>query len=549
MQELRQRNHSQQLYVRALSQAFRNGIQLHDPSIWLLREPEVEEKMLRDADIRHAIGYRRHLIAGRKWNVTPSVEGSPRSDMSVHIATEMLKRIEQFTRARLNLSRAFFSGARFSRIITEPMEMDIGDGRVRTWLMPVDLIDEDKRMYRIGLDPQKFDDGGGRVIKTHWERWDIAGDDFVNMTKAEFDATLRHVYEDDQAALGHGTALREALGWWWYAKTHVFQESLQAVERFAQGIIHAKIDGVRDADGRPNTQLVAEWQSVLEDLRSRHVLVSDKNDDIEVISGSSEGHQLLSDIRAELRNTIYTLVMGANLTTAASEGGSYALAEVQENSTEALLRYDRETLQEMLSAQLIGYLWRANWANLVELKVEKERPNFAISAEKVLDPKERALIAQIANQMGVKISRDDFLEQIGYRIPEDGEEVIEPVLQAGVLPSGVDSSGNMFADLGMDDAFTAAGDGVAGLSDAGASEPATIQDSALNGAQVQAAAEIIDRVVANTLPPNTAILMLTSMFQMDHGVATTMVTEAAAFQPAGPVGAPPPPPGEAALLT
>lgn len=548
MHELRTRNQSQQQFVRALSAAHRNGVQLHDPSVWLLREPEIEEKMLRDADIRHAVGYRRHLIAGRKWNITPNVEGSPRSDMAVHVATEMLKKIEHFTRARLNLSRAFFSGARFSRIVLEPMDLDLGDGQMRTWLMPVELVDEDKRMYRIATDNDT------NVIRMHWERWNIAGNEFVDMTKAEFDATLQHVYEDDQAALGHGTALREALGWWWYAKTHVFQESLQAVERFAQGIIHAKIDGVRDADGRPNTQLVAEWESVLTDLRSRHVLVSDKNDDIEIISGSSEGHQMLSDIRSELRNTIYTLVMGANLTTAANEGGSYALAEVQENSTESLLRYDRETLQEMLSSQLIGYLWRLNWANVSELGVQNERPNFSISAEKVLDPKERALIGQIANQMGVHISRDDFLDQIGYRIPEEGEETIEPVMQPGALPSGVNGDGTMFADLGMDDAFTTAGDGVAGLSDGAPAteQPRDHQDTALNGAQVTAAAEIIDRVVANTLPPSTAILMLTSMFNMDHGIASAMVNGAASFQPSGTPGAPSGEtvaPSETALLT
>jgi len=530
--ELRTRNQSQQLFVRALSQAYRNGIQLYDPSIWLVREPEIEEKMLRDADIRHAIGYRRHLIAGRSWTITPTVEGSPRSDVAVHVATELLKHIEHFTRARLNLSRAFFSGARFSRIHGEPMDLPLGDGRVRTWWVPTSLEDQDKRMYRIATRNED------NVIHTHWERWNIGASEFESLSPDQFRATLRHVYEDDQAALGHGTALREALGWWWYAKTHVFQESLQAVERFAQGIIHARIDGVRDADGKPNTQLIAEWQEVLEDLRSRHVLVSDKNDIVEVISGSSEGHQLLSDIRAELRNTIYTLVMGANLTTAASEGGSYALAEVQENSTEALLRYDRETLQEMLSAQLIAYIWRMNWPNLVELDIARERPNFSIAQEKIMDPKERAAIGEIANRMGVRLSRDDFLDQIGFRIPKEGEDTIDPV----IIPGGVNQNGTLFSDLGMDDAFTESGDGVASLD--APSKDTEIQDTALNGAQVSAAAEIIDRVVSNTLPPNTAILMLTSMFSMDHEIASKMVTEAAAFNPATPVDSP----AEAALM-
>ena len=70
--ELRLQNQSQNLYVRALSAAYRNNVQIYDPSLWLARDPEAEEKMLRDADIAHAVGYRRHLIAGRNWRLTPT---------------------------------------------------------------------------------------------------------------------------------------------------------------------------------------------------------------------------------------------------------------------------------------------------------------------------------------------------------------------------------------------------------------------------------------------------------------------------------------------
>jgi hypothetical protein len=52
------------------------------------------------------------------------------------------------------------------------------------------------------------------------------------------------------------------------------------------------------------------------------VLVYDKADSIEVISGSSEGWQLLAGIREELRSTIFTLVMGANLTTSANRAAA-----------------------------------------------------------------------------------------------------------------------------------------------------------------------------------------------------------------------------------
>jgi len=420
--ELRTRNQAQQIYVRALSSTWRNNIELHDPSLWLLREPELEEKMLRDADIAHAVQYRRHMIAGQRWSCVPRVEGSARAPMAVAIATELVDGIKNFTQARLNLARAFFSGSRFGYIHGEARRLKIGDGIERTWWVPTQIEDRDKRFYRIV--PEHDNTTGS--LKAHWEVWDIVETQFKPESVDDWKQTIRHVYQDDQASLGHGRALREALGWWWYAKTHVFNESLQAVERFAQGIITAKIDGARDADtGMPNTELINEWRRVLEDLRSRHVLVYDSADQIETVSMSSEGWQLLHTIRDELRTTIFTLILGANLTTQASEGGSYALAQVQENSTEALVQYDRETLEETLTDHLLGCLWFKNHANLVELGIAEEKPRFSIVQEKREDPKERADVAAVLNGMGVELSRADVLEQTGFRQPEPGEEVIE----------------------------------------------------------------------------------------------------------------------------
>lgn len=419
--ELRVRNQSQALYTRALSSAWRNGVQLHDPSLWLLRDPDAEEKMLRDADIAHAVGYRRHLIAGRQWQLVPKREGVPQCDLAVDVGTELLGNLKHFTQARLNLARAFFSGSRFARIHGKPVVMRLGDGKPRTWWVPTHLEDLDKRMFRIVPDR---DEQTGRVL-AHWEKWHIGPDEWRPETMEDAVQTIRHVYQDDQATLGHGRALREALGWWWYAKEHVFQESLQAVERFAQGIITAKVDGARDAaTGKPNSQLIQDWQAVLEDLRGRHVMVFDKTDEVEVLSGNSEGWQLLHEIRDELRSTIFTLVLGANLTTAANEGGSYALAEIQENSTEALIQYDRETLEETLTDDLLGCVWFKNHPNLVELGISDDRPRFAITQEKKQDPIERANVAEVLNRIGIDLSLDEILEQTGFSKPEVGADVV-----------------------------------------------------------------------------------------------------------------------------
>ena len=263
------------------------------------------------------------------------------------------------------------------------------------------------------------------TLSAHWERWNVGQNEFQIEDRVDAIQTIRHIYQDDEAHLGHGSALREALGWHWYAKEHVFQESLAAVEKFAQGILVAKIDGARDATtGLPNETLIAEWVAMLEDLRARHVLVYDKSDEVEVIHGGGDGWQLMESIRNELRNTIYTLIMGANLTTAANEGGSYALAEIQENSTEALIQFDRETLQETLTKSLLGCIWFKNHANLVELGVDHERPFFNITQEKIQDPAARVAVAEGLNRMGVDLSLVDVLEQTGFAVPETGERLI-----------------------------------------------------------------------------------------------------------------------------
>lgn len=422
--ELRGHHQSREIYVRALSTAWANAVQTFDPSVWLQRDPEAEEKMLRDPHIAHAVGFRRHLIAGRQWELIPTAPGSPRADLAVGVGTALLQKIRRFTGARFNLARAFFSGARFAVIHGEMQALRIGDGKLRTWWVPRRLEDVDKRRMRIVPDHKRV--AGETQLSAHWEMWDVANQRWETLTNERAMHMVRHVYADDESSLGYGRALREALGWTWYTKTHVMQESVAAVERFAQGIVHAKVDGARDGEsGKPNTEVVREWTRVLADLRSRHILVSDRADEIEVISPSGEGHQILTTMREELKGAVFTLVLGANLTTDADKGGSYALGEVQENSTEALVQFDRETLEESLTDDLIGCCWYRNHANLVELGLIEEPPRFSVKQEKHLDPEVRARVASTLSGMGVDLAMDDVYEQTGFRRPAPGEDIVE----------------------------------------------------------------------------------------------------------------------------
>jgi hypothetical protein len=419
-QELRAFNTARRQWLNDYSSAWAGRKEIFDPSLWLQREPDIEEKMLRDADIAHAVGYRKSLIAGRQWNLMPRDDKSEMRKVAVSVGTELLEAIEGFTGSRKSLARAFFSGQRFSLIHGEMRTLTLGDGRPRRWWVPTRLEDRDKRMYRI------MADNDGETLRANWEEWNVASREWETLTKADAAYLIKHTYEDDQSSLGYGRALREALGWWWYAKAEVFQESLKAVEKYAGGTIVARIDGLRDAEtGLPNAEVMNEWADTLEDHRARHTLVYDKADEVEIIEPGGQGWQMLTDMRDDLKNTIFTLVLGANLTTAANDGGSFALAEVQENSTEALIQFDREVLEETLTKDLLGCIWFKNHANMVELGISNEKPRFAITQEKRQDPMQRAQVAQTLNSIGVDIAADDLYEQTGFKKPEPGEDIIE----------------------------------------------------------------------------------------------------------------------------
>lgn len=511
-----------------MSSAWRNAIQLFDPSVWLHRDPEAEEKMLRDADIAQAITQRKHLIAGQEWTLIPRDEASPRSDLSVHVGTELLKGIKHFTGARLLMARAFFSGARFARIHMEPRVLRIGDGKERTWLVPFRLEDMDKRMYRI------VPKNDGKTIQAHWQRWNVAKSDWEDESVLDAVRTIRHVYQDDQGSLGHGRGLREALGWIWYTKTHVMQETVQAVEKYAQGTMHLKMDMTRDAEtGKVNEVLVQEALDMLEDMRARHVIVTDKSDDLEIIGGNAEGWQLLDVMEQKLATKATVLILGSNLPTTADKGGSFALGKVQQDSTTELVGFDREILEETYTDDLLGCVWFENHANLAEMGIVDEKPRFSITQKKHQEPKERAEVASVANGMGLRLSEDDLYEQIGFRKPEEGEDVL-----AGAARDPFGSFGGIGGQVTADPTSP-----IPGLTDTAVPQPVIqeVQDTALNGAQVTAAAEIIDRVVNNAMPPGTAIRMLVAMFNLPLSEAKAMVDEAAAFTPAVKAAATPPP--------
>lgn len=421
---LRLVHHAGEEWLRDFESAI-SRIDIREPSTWLTKEHELEEKMLQDADIRHAVDHRTALVAGREFSIVPKRENSSDlSKLAVDVANDCLEELEQFAEARKRLARVFLHGQCYEVIKMAPFRLPIGDGKPRLWHLPVASEHREKWMYRKTIDDRK-----SANPKATWKRWAFYGPEaglWKEMSQADSDALIKHVYADEMGGLGYGRPLRDALALVWYAKTHTHRETLGAIERFARGLPMLKIDGLRDgASNKYNSAVQTDALKVLKKMMARHELVIDKTDDLEIVEGSGTGHEMLSDFRRELKEAVFTLVLSANLPTGASEGGSYAMADVQEGSTEILVQFDRQSLEETLSRHLLGYIWKCNWANMCALGIQNERPKFDLMQERREDPEVAMRVLTMMNAVGLPVKLDEAYKRTPYSRPGKDDEVLE----------------------------------------------------------------------------------------------------------------------------
>lgn len=411
-----------EIYVHALSAAYRTGFRIYDPSPALQKDPNIYEKLMLDAVIYHACQQRRHMVAGHKFQCQPASE-SPADKMWAAICEKLIGKIRNFKGALFNLSNAVFVGSTYGAVSGERKWLTLMDGMPRNWFVPLEIRDVSK--FRFRQVPRRVNQGTvDERIVIDWQIHNVARDVFEPLEHPE--CYIKHVYNDSETSLGHGSGLVDAMYYYWRAKELVLTENMGAIEFWARGLLIAKIDGLREAStGKTNQILLNNVLEQLEKHRGRHVLGMGKEDEVTVVDGPGEGWQMASGMRDYLDQTLRTLILGSNLPTGGgNEGGSYSLGKVQENSTEALIQYDREILSDTISNDLVGLLRRLNQPQLMEMGIgHAENPRFMIVQEKIQNPKERADIAALYVDRGIPIKMDELYEPAGFTVPGPEDQV------------------------------------------------------------------------------------------------------------------------------
>ncbi len=413
-------------YVRALTSVYRQW-RVYDPSYALSRDFDAYEKVRRDAVIAHALQYRRHLVAGRSWQFQPASESKVDKEAAA-VMRQLFQRIRRFTNARYNLANAVVRGQAFAAIEGDRSVERFGDGKFRRWWVPTKLVDIDKRRFHRHADWGTDPETNESMLNVHWRMFSIERTRWERLEHPEH--FVKHTYDDEESSIGYGRGLIDALYFFWRMKELTLNEGMGGVERWAQGMVVGKLDGVR-VSNRINTALVSDFLSVLEKHKGRHAMVFDKQDDVQVVNGPGQGHQIVMEMLEYLDTALRTLIIGSNVTTAANTGGSYALAEVQENATEELVTYDRDILSDTINHDLTKMVWNLNRAALADCGLGgAQMPRFKIISSKTEDPQKVAQTVSTLLNSGVPLKREEVYEKVGFTPPNDDDEIIEGPQQA-----------------------------------------------------------------------------------------------------------------------
>jgi len=407
----------------------------HDQSLALSRDPAVYEKLRLDATISHLMQIRKHMVAGSRWQLEPASN----RDVDKRGA-EVMERLldiglKRFATARFNLAEAVFTGSAYARINGHHKWITVFDGVPRQFWVATDLADVDRRRFDkmyVRLNEGTPDE----QVTIQWRMFNVQKNDWEVWDHPEW--YVKNIYNDQEESLGYGQGLIDSMYFYWRAKEILWKAGLQGAERWALGMMIAKVDNARSAStGKTNAALVNSFISELERQRSQHYFVMDKVDELEMMDGPQTGSEIVERLIQYCDRQLRLLILGSNLPTEATGGGSYNLAEVQQGTTDTLIKYDRALVAEALTQDLLNLLWLVNRPVLFGMGLgSAEMPRMVILDERRSDPKMMADVTKTILEAGIPLKADETYELLGRTQPGPGDELIEPMARQQFDPGG-----------------------------------------------------------------------------------------------------------------
>lgn len=416
-------NVNRRLYASALSSRYMPGQFLYDVDLGLASDPDIYEKLRRDPVIAAAMDQLLFEVASKPPRCVPSDAEDPESITAARIMDRLLSHIIRFQEARYELAQAVILSSAFAEIQTERRRLSLG-GRRQSWLVPVGLKDIDRRRWYLKTN-HVVSPTGEKSLQTYWTVWDLMRQEYVRVEHPEW--FVKFIYDDSESRLGYGRGLVEALVLFSRIKGRVLQEGLAALERWAQGgVLVVKIDDSRvGSSDRTTDQLMDEALTVWKSIRSRHVAGMGKEDEVQLLEPSGTGHQMVMEFLRYIDESMVKLILGSTAPMGGGKGDKFRdQAEVEQDSTDLRVRFVREGLDEALTRDVVGLIWRQNYSCFYRLGLgDAGMPRLTSVPEPRPDPERTARIISVIGGI-MPFKRDEVYSKLGMSVPLPGEPTV-----------------------------------------------------------------------------------------------------------------------------
>jgi len=397
-----------------------------DPSFSYTRDPDYHRKVWREPVIAKAIWTRATNVVGGDWYLEDADEESA---PLTEVFKQLIGKCSRFQESLIHMAFAFFTGSEWCKIdpkfdAIDPLKMGSKD----QWWFMQRLRPMDRSRFHL-----EFHDEEDR---RYWE-WAI-GNPILARTEVippeEWHLYVRHVWLDWEHQYGYGWGIGDGMAVNWEIKQTLKRYLATGLERFAWPWIIVKTDEESEpvtaslGASHVTDRLVFEK---IRKMRQAGILRMDTSDEITTLDMGTTGNQIILNAIDYIDKENVEYILGASAQVGGhgiqAQAGAYASDQVEADSSDAYMGYDRTVLDETCTEQVISRLSHFNQIPISRLGIaengipysQMRPPKFHLGRKKRDDPMNALMEAQGIQQLGYKVDMGDLSERVGWKLEED----------------------------------------------------------------------------------------------------------------------------------
>ena len=380
-----------------------------DPSHAIRKNPQILTVMKRDSHVYATTRTRYRSVAGLDWSLIPaSEEGEKNKSLHEKIAKETEKIIRKIPKLResfVNIKQDIMDGVSINEMV-----LDIDDRTLQAVINQIVPVHKDHITFDVN--------GNIKMLNKHNPVFGVPvpQEKFIIST---FDMSAGSYHEPQEfGKIFWGEGLADVLYYLIFFKTNVLTFWVRYLEIVAKKI---KKGTYPPTDSNMKDLVLEALKSIEEDSCVAWPDDGSGQYKLEFIDamGTRSLDPFFNFISNFVNPEISKVVLGQTLTTEQGDKGAFALGKVHNDIRLEIVQFDKESLEEVLTKQVVELLVKYNYPGV------RDFPKFQFKLEVKQDLMPQLLEFEKGQQIGLELGEKFVLESLGWPKAEPKEKILQ----------------------------------------------------------------------------------------------------------------------------